>query len=362
MADYHAACQAAIKLGISPPTDPNERTFSEMLARIAVLERDANLRGDLRAVQAALDAVQVPSPTFKTCAEQYIEAHKAGWSNARHVQQWSSTLETYAYPVIGNLPVAELSGRSGTYKIKEILDPIWYTKARTASRLRGRIERVLDWAKAQGYRDGENPARWHGHLATSYPAHQKVAPVKHHAAMPYREVPAFMRKLREQPGLGARALELTILTAARTSEVLQAKHDEIDREARMWIVPAERMKKRREHRVPLSDSALAIIDALPQDSEYLFPGRVAPYLDHKAMLRVLKRLGISSSEAVTHGFRSAFRDWGGEEGDYPPELMKLATAHAVSDAVEAAYRRSSMLEKRCALMADWEAFCNGKAR
>jgi integrase len=216
----------------------------------------------------------------------------------------------------------------------------------------------LDWAKAQGYRDGENPARWVGHLDSIYPTKEKVAPVQHHAAMPYRDVPVFMGKLRQQEGIGARALEFTILTAARTAEVLQAKRSEIDREARMWIVPAARMKMRREHRVPLCDSALAIIDGLPQqDSDYLFPGfRKGRPLDHKTLQRVLDTLGVKDTP---HGFRSTFEDWGAELGDYDLDLLRLALAHAVSDKVEAAYRRGTMLAKRHGLMADWESYCNG---
>jgi len=267
-------------------------------------------------------------------------------------------LQQYAYRIIGNMPVAQLSGRSGTQKIKEVLDPIWYTKPTTASRVRGRIEKVLDWAKAQGYREGDNPARWKGHLDSVYPTKEKLAPVKHHAALPYRQIPEFMRKLRAIDGIAARAMEFAILTAARSGEVLAANWQEIDKEGRMWIVPKGRMKMRRPHRQPLCDRAMAILDKLPRDGDLIFPGeKKGKPLDHKAMRRVLERIGITNDEAVPHGFRSTFRDWGAELGDYPNELLELAIAHAVSDKVEAAYRRGEMLDKRHRLMGDWEAFC-----
>jgi integrase len=361
MAEYQAACQAATKLGVSAPLPQQAmRTIEELLSRIERLEH-GKIAEDKNNVAALLDAVPIPELTFRQCAEQYIDAHKAGWSNAKHAAQWPSTLQQYVYTVIGDLPVAHLSGRAGTQKIKAILDPIWYTKTTTASRVRGRIEKVLDWAKAQGYRDGDNPARWDGHLDAVYPTKEKVAPVKHHVAMPYRDIPAFMAKLREQDGIGARALEFAILTAARASEVLQAKRSEIDRAGRMWIVPKDRMKMRREHRVPLCDSALKIIDVLTQDSEYLFPGyKAGKPLDHKTLLRVLEIMGVRDT-ATAHGFRSTFRDWGAEEGDYPNELLELAIAHAVGDKVEAAYRRGNMLAKRHQLMRDWEQFCNRRS-
>jgi integrase len=357
MAEYQAACEAAKKLGVSPPLpEQATRTIAELLDRIERLER-GKVAEDRASVAALLDAAPIPSLTFRQCAEQYIASHTAGWSNAKHAAQWPSSLAQYVYPFIGDLSVAQLSDRPGTQKIKAVLDPIWYTKTATASRVRGRIEKVLDWAKAQGYRDGENPARWTGHLDSIYPTKEKVAPVKHHVAMPYRAIPDFMGKLRRQDGVGARALEFVILMAARASEVLYAKRSEIDRAARMWIVPAERMKMRREHRQPLSDRAIAILDALPQDSEYLFPGfRKGKTLDDKALPRVLETMG---SAVTVHGFRSAFRDWGAEEGNYPNELLELALAHAIGDRVEAAYRRGAMLSKRHELMRDWERYCNG---
>jgi integrase len=359
LADYQAAMQAAIRLGVSPPLpQQGQRTVEELLRRIEMLER-GKIAEDRNNVAALLDAAPVPELTFRDCAEQYIEAHKAGWSNAKHAAQWPNTLQEYVYPIIGDMPVAQLSGRIGTQKIKEILDPIWYTKATTAKRVLGRIETVLDSAKAQGYRDGDNPARWKGHLDSVYPTKEKLAPVKHHAALPYRQIPAFMRKLSAIDGIAARAMEFMILTAARSSEVFNARWSEIDKEGRMWIVPKGRMKMRRPHRQPLCARAMAIMDKLPKDSEFIFPGeKKGNPLDHKAMQRVLERMSVA--DATPHGFRSAFNDWGAELGDYPQELLALALAHTVNDKVEAAYRRGEMLAKRHRLMADWQAFCDGR--
>ncbi|HEY1748397.1 MAG TPA: site-specific integrase [Xanthobacteraceae bacterium] len=355
MAEYQAACIAATKLGVTPPLpQQGMRSVEELLARIERLEHGKTAE-DRASVAALLDAAPIPDLTFRQCAEQYIAAHKAAWSSAKHTAQWPATLAQYVYPFIGEMPVAQLSGRVGTQKVKQVLDPIWYTKPTTAMRVRGRIEKVLDWAKVQGYREGDNPARWRGHLDTVYPTKEKLAPVKHHTALPYRDVPAFMRKLRLTEGNAARALEFTILTAARSAEVLYARWSEIDKEARMWTVPRERMKMRRPHRQPLSDRAMAILGTLPKDTEFIFGGeRKGKPVDHKALQRVLERMGV---EATPHGFRSAFRDWGAEVGDYPNELLELALAHAVGDKVEAAYRRGDMLEKRAKLMADWAKFC-----
>jgi integrase len=361
MAEYEAACQAATKLGVSPPLPQQaQRTIEELLARIERLER-GQIAEDKNNVAALLDAAPIPELTFRQCAEQYIESHKPEWSNKMHADQWPTTLQQYVYPIIGNLPVKQLSGRFGTQKIKQVLNDIWYTKTTTAMRVRGRIEKVLDWAKVHDYRDGDNPARWKGHLDSVYPTKEKIAPVKHHAAMPYKQIPEFMRKLRAIDGIAARALEFTVLTASRQGEVLKAKWSEIDKEGRMWVVPPERMKKRREHRQPLCRRAMAILDKLPKDSALIFPGeRKRKVLDPKAFRRVLERIGIGHDKAVPHGFRSAFNDWGAEIGDYPPELLALALAHTVNDKVEAAYRRGSQLEKRHRLMADWCEFCNGK--
>jgi integrase len=352
--EHQAACRAAIRLGVDPPLPQQAmRTIEALLERIERLERVAD---DRASAQALLDAAPLPPPTFRQCAEQYIDAHKAGWSNAKHAKQWTSTLAQYVYPILGAVPVVHLSGHVGTQKIKSVLDPLWYRKPTTARRILGRIEKILDSAKVQGHRDGDNPARWRGHLDSIYPAKEKLAPVEHHEAMRYRDVPTFMAKLRSQPGVAARALAFMILTAARSSEVLLARGSEIDPETRTWAVPAARMKMRRPHRRPLSGLAMATLPALPSDGALIFPGRKGKPLDHKALQRVLAHMDV---DATPHGFRSAFRDWGAELGDYPNELLELALAHAVGDKVEAAYRRGDMLAKRRKLMDDWAAFCAG---
>jgi integrase len=360
--DYEAARNAARKLRISEPiSDSAQRTIAELLDRIAKLE-GAHAE-DRASVLAVYDAVPRPAITFKQCAEQYIESHRAGWSSSKHVREWTNTLATYVYPIIGNITVDKIGGNGdGTDLILKVLQPIWHIKTESASRLRGRIEQILDWAKARGYRAGENPARWKGHLDKLLPARSKVKPLKHHLAMPYAEIPAFVRKLRKLSGVAPRALEFTILTAARTSEVLKARRSEIDLKARMWTVPAERMKARKEHRVPLSDSAIAIIKAMP-DGEFLFANagnNRRKHLSSTSMFKVLDRMEVRG-QVTNHGFRSTFRDWGAEEGDYPNELLELAIAHTVGDKVEAAYRRGNMLAKRHELMRDWERYCNGAA-
>jgi integrase len=359
--EYEASRTAARKLGISPPTDDaSARTIAELLDRIEKLTGGERAE-DRASVLAVYDAAQKPAVTFRQCAEQFIEAHKAGWSNAKHAAQWKSTLTTYAYPIIGGLPVSQITESHGTDLMLKVLAPIWHGKTETATRVRGRIEQILDWARVRGYRNGENPARWKGHLDKLLPAKAKIAPVKHHAAMSYADVPAFMERLRRQGGISAKALEFTVLTGARTSETLGATRSEIDTKARMWIVPPERMKGRREHRVPLCDTALSIIEAAPKDG-FLFPGaKPGKPLSNMAMLGLLDRMGIRD-QVTTHGFRSTFRDWGSETTHYPNEVLEMAIAHAVDSKTEAAYRRGDMLAKRHSLMADWEAFCNGQRK
>jgi integrase len=297
--------------------------------------------------------------TFAHAAARYIESHRAGWRNAVHAAQWPATLEAYAYPVIGGLPVQAIT----TALVMRVLQPIWATKPETASRLRGRIEAVLDWAKAQGYREGENPARWRGHLANLLPARAKVQRVRHHPALPYAEIGAFMAGLRAREGVAARALEFAVLTAARAGEVLGARWSEIDLGQKLWVVPAPRTKTEREHRVPLSKRALAILEEMrarrdgQQDgTAFVFPGaRHGMPLNNAAMLRVLASMG--HGDLSVHGFRASFRDWAAERTGFPREAAELALGHAVGDKVEAAYRRGDMFERRRQLMKAWGAFC-----
>ncbi|HEX3423030.1 MAG TPA: integrase arm-type DNA-binding domain-containing protein [Sphingomicrobium sp.] len=306
-----------------------------------------------REARAALRIERAKSKTFKDCADAYIEAHKAGWKNAKHAKQWGATLETYAYPKFGSLPVASID----TALVREVLSPIWATKTETASRLRGRIESVLDWAKVNGYRDGENPARWRGHLDKLLPARSKVQKVEHHAALPYAEVGAFAAELRKRDGTSSRALEFAILTAARSGEVRGAKWGEFDLVGKVWTIPGERMKAGKEHRIPLSDAAVALIEAMPRvkGSDYVFAAPRGGALSDMALTAVLKRM--ERSDLTVHGFRSTFRDWAGETTAYPREVIEHALAHQLKDKAEAAYQRGDLLTKRARLMADWATYC-----
>jgi integrase len=296
--------------------------------------------------------------TFKQCAENYIAAHETSWRNEKHRGQWKSTLSRYAYPIIGDLPASAID----TALVVRIIEPIWKEKAETASRLRGRIESVLDWAAVRGFRTGGNPARWRGHLDKLLPARGKVKPVKHHAALPYAEIPTFMADLRSRDGISTRALELTILTAVRTGEVIGARWSEFDVEAKVWTIAAERMKGGREHRVPLSDRAVAILTLLPRESDgdgFVFIGaRSDKPLSNMAMLELMRGLRPGY---VPHGFRSTFRDWAAEATNYQNHIVEMALAHVVGDKVEAAYRRGDLFEKRRRLMSDWAKYCSRPA-
>lgn len=304
--------------------------------------------------KAARRLSQARSLTFDECASAYIAAHKSAWRNAKHASQWRATLTTYASPILGDLPVADID----TALVMRCLDPIWKEKTETASRVRGRIESVLDWAGARGYRRGENAARWKGHLDKLLPAKAKVRRVKHHRALPYREIGAFMVQLRKQNGIAALALEFTVLTAARTGEVIGARWDEIDRDAATWTIPANRMKSRKAHRVPLCSRAVAILETVkPLNSQWVFPSRRG-HLSTGGMTMLLRRMG---KPVTVHGFRSTFRDWCAEMTAYPREAAEMALAHIVSDAVEAAYRRGDLFEKRVRLMDEWAAHCNREA-
>jgi integrase len=292
--------------------------------------------------------------TFRQCAEGYIAAHKPGWRNTKHADQWTNTLATYAYPIFGRLPVQQID----VALVMKVLEPIWTAKTETASRVRGRVEAVLDWATTRGHRRGENPARWKGHLENLLPRRSKVQKVKHHPALAYQEIGAFMATLRAQEGIAARALEFTILTAARTGEVTGARRDELDRDATTWTVPGGRIKGGKEHRVPLSEPATAIAKSIlkMEGSQFIFPGgRAKKPLSENAMLALLERMG--RGEITVHGFRSTFRDWAAEQTNYPREVAEMALAHVVEDKVEGAYRRGDIFEKRRRLMDEWARYC-----
>ena len=296
---------------------------------------------------------------FSECAVRYIEANKPGWKNVKHAQQWKNTLETYANLTIGKLPAAEVT----TDHIIKILNPIWSTKSETASRVRSRIELVLDWAKVHGHRTGENPARWRGHLDQILPKRSKVRRVEHHPALPFAEVPAFVAALQSRRAMAARALEFTILTAARTNEIIGGTWAEVNAGAAIWTVPPIRMKADREHRVPLAPRALEILTDLSRQvvakpSDWIFPGESEDgSLSNNAMLSLLDRMDMG--HITVHGFRSSFRDWASETTPFPHEVVEMALAHTIENKAEAAYRRGDLFEKRRQLMLAWSDFCLG---
>ena len=293
--------------------------------------------------------------TFDTAATSYIASHRAGWKNEKHAAQWENTLTTYASPVFGSLPVADIT----TPLVLRVLEPIWTTKTETASRVRGRVEKILDWCKTQGYRTGDNPAAWRGHLENLLSAPQKTKKVEHHPALPWREIGAFMQALRTMPGAAALATEFIILTNCRTSEAIEARWAEIDMGEKRWTIPAARMKAAKEHTIPLSDAALAVLQRLKaetKEGEFVFPGgKKNTPLSNMACLALLKRMG--RSDLTVHGFRSSFRDWAGEATAHPREVIEHAMAHQLKDKAEAAYARGSLLERRRVLMADWAQYC-----
>jgi integrase len=289
--------------------------------------------------------------TFRDCFEACLASHEGGWKNAEHRRQWRTSIERDVLPVIGDLAVDDI----GTPHIIKVLEPIWKLKPETASRTRGRIERVLAWATVRGFRSGDNPARWRGHLQEMFPSVGKIAKVNHHEAMPYVDVPAFMAKLRERDHIAARSLEFTILCAARTGETLGAMWSEISLSDATWTIPASRMKSGKEHKVPLSNRAIEVLQALPPRE-----GRVFQIGTKAAMLFTLREIHGGRGPTI-HGFRSSFRDWCSERTSYPPAVAEQALAHAVGSKVERAYSRSSLFEKRRRLMAEWATWCSRPA-
>jgi integrase len=309
--------------------------------------------------QAALAATKIM--TFRDCGAAVIASHEAAWRNAKHRQQWVNTLKTYVYPYIGDLPV----GTIDTALVVKVLEPLCRTKPETASRVRGRIETILDWARVRGYREGEmNPARWRGHLDQLLPSKQKFRPVQHHAALPYSQVPAFMSELRMREGIAERALEFGILTATRSREFREAEWRDINVEKKVWTarVKLTSANPTGEFQVPLSDAALAVLDQMPHIGRYLFPGQRdgKPISDSAIRTFVLRAMGYSSSDCTIHGFRSSFRDWAAECTGFANHIAAKALSHSVSSAVEAAYRRGDLFEKRRKLMEAWAGYCGRK--
>lgn len=299
---------------------------------------------------------------FDQCAEAYIAAHRSGWKNAKHVSQWENTLETYASPIIGKMPVAlvdtalvvKVLSQQGKDKLS-----LWESKTETATRLRGRIESILDWATVSKYRQGDNPARWRGHLDNLLADPKRSKRTVHHPALPWQEIGAFMVKLRGQDGIAAKAVEFAILTACRSGEVRLARWAEFDLDAALWVIPAERMKAKREHRVPLSVAALALLESMPRMGDLVFPGaKPGKPLSDMSLTAVLRRM--KRGDITVHGFRSSFRDWCAESvaNSFPREVCEHALAHSLPDKVEAAYRRGDLIEKRIMLMQAWADYCS----
>ena len=328
----------------------------------------ADAREKARAIRAQINAGEVPVGvmrarkavlaektfvrTFESCAEAYLQDKKREWKNPKHRQQWHNTLQRYVYPHMGNLNVDDID----LPHVLACLEPIWHSKTETATRVRGRIETVLDWAQVRKYRTKENVARWKGHLDKVLPAPSKIQKVEHHKSIPYDEVADFVIKLQQRQGMAVKALILLILTCTRSGEVRGARWDEVDLDKGIWTIPAERMKAGKEHRVALPSAALELLRALPrvEGSNLLFPGTKGQPLSDMTLLAVMRRMDVA---AVPHGFRSTFRDWVGDCTSYPSDLAEAALAHTLESKVEAAYRRSDALERRRSMMEDWAKFC-----
>jgi integrase len=349
-------------------------TVSLVDVRAAVLDARKLCRNGIdpietrNAAKATAALSHAKAMTFDQCRDAYIKANKAGWKNEKHQEQWTNSLTTYVTPVLGKLPVAAVD----TALVIKVLEPLWATKSETASRIRQRIERVLDWAKVRGFRTGDNCARWKGHLDQALPALAKVRKVRHHPALPYAQIGAFMPALRERAGIAPRALEFAILTGMRTEAVIEARWSEIDMVEKVWTVPAERAKRKnqnwKEHRVGLSTSTLKLLATMgggEGGGEFVFPGdRPGRPLSNGAMLELLKEMGWSDEKDVRitpHGFRSTFRTWAAECTNFPDELAKAALGQTVGSKVDAAYQRGELFEKRKRLMAAWGEYCTKSA-
>ena len=330
------------------------RTLAREARKAVVLGRDPIEDRLAGRTQAKLEAAR--RITFEQCVDEYLAAHGDKWKNDKHRAQWETTLKKDA-ALLSPLPVSEID----TALVLRVLRPIWATKPETASRLRGRMERVLSFASVSEYRPkgSDNPARWRGHLQEMLPARSKVRAVKHHEALAYAELPAFMADLRSRPSMSARALEFTVLCATRTNETLGAKWGEIDLKGKIWSIPASRMKTGKPHRVPLPDRAIEVLKALPREGEFVFPGaKEGQPLSNMAMLELVR--GALGNGNTVHGFRSSFRDWAAEQTAYPNHVVEMALAHIVGDKVEAAYRRGDLFDKRRRLMSEWARYCASK--
>ena len=331
-------------------------------------KQGVNLKAKKRALRSALLSEASKNKTFKECAEAYMEAHSSDYSSDKHRKQWPSTLTSYAYPVIGNMMVADITMRdvlsvlNQETKVSETeIGKLWYVKTETAKRLLGRVKTVLDYATVNEYRTGSNPAQWTGFLSTQLPSPKKLQKVEHHPAVPYQMIGDFISKLRMNDSISAKALEFLILTAVRSGSVRQAEWQEIDFERKLWIIPAEHTKAKQEHRVPLQPQAIKLLKSLPKlaGSNIVFPSPTGKALSDMALsqlMRGMRERGELTVDAVPHGFRSTFRDWAAEQTGYPDEIRKAASGHAVGDAIKEAYQRTDLLEKRRRLMSEWATF------
>jgi len=333
------------------------RTGAVQCRQLLLRKIDPITARDAERARQSLEAAR--SMTFSECADLYIKAHSPGWKNAKHANQWTNTIKTYCEPAIGPISVQAVD----TGLVMKVLEPIWIQKPETSSRLRGRIEAVLDWAKVRGYREGDNPARWRGHLDHLLPSLKKKHRVKHHPALPFAQMEEFIEALRAEQGIAAKALEFLILTAVRTTEVIGARWEEFDLKAAIWTIPGPRMKADDPHRVPLSGRALEIILNLEKikQSDYIFPGqKIGKPLSNNSMAKVLERM--ERTDITVHGFRSSFRDWASECTNFPRDVCEMALAHTISNKAEAAYRRGDLFEKRRVLMAEWGTHCYNESR
>jgi integrase len=343
-------------MGLGPAADFTLEEARERARKARQLLRDGIDPLDARRAERARLAAQAAAAaakhvTFKQCTARYFDRHSVGWKSKKHRAEFLSTLSTYAFPVIGSLPVADVNRDL----VLRCVEPIWAAKNPTAVRVLRRIGSVLDFAGANNWRDGANPAAWDSNLEHALPKPGAVRAVKHHAALPFDQIHDFVTQLRQRQGIAARAFEFLILTAARTGEVNGARWSEIDYAARVWVIPAARMKAKKDHRVPLSDRAIAILQALPREGDFVFIGdQKDTALGHSAMDQVRKRMRYT--DITVHGFRSTFRDWAAERTSYPNHVVEMALAHAINSAVEKAYRRGDLFAKRARLMADWARY------
>ncbi len=356
-------------IGLGPYPQVSLARAREQAAKLVLEARQGvNLKAKKRAQRSALISAASKNKTFRECAEAYMEAHSNDYSNEKHRKQWSSTLVTYAYPIIGNMLVADIAMRDvrnvleqETAIDKNSTGKLWYVKTETAKRLLGRIKTVLDYATVNEYRSGTNPAQWTGHLSTQLPSPRKLQKKEHHPAVPYQQMGDFMTNLRKLDSISAKALEFLILTAVRSGSVRQAEWSEIDLEKALWIIPAEHTKARQEHRVPLQPQAIQLLKSLPvmAGTNVVFPSPQGKTLSDMAisqLMRGMRERGELTVEAVPHGFRSTFRDWAAEQTAYPDEIRKAASGHTVGDAVKEAYQRTDLLDKRRKLMNEWAEF------